>query len=81
MAHVITQNCCKDASCVAVCPVDCIRPDPSDASSAPMLYIDPEACIDCGACVQECPVEAIYPEADLPLDQQSWLCQPDLGPR
>ena len=26
MAYVITQNCCKDASCVPVCPVDCIRP-------------------------------------------------------
>ena len=26
MAYVITQNCCKDGSCVPVCPVDCIHP-------------------------------------------------------
>lgn len=72
MAHVITQNCCKDASCAAVCPVDCIRPDPADAGDTPMLYIDPDACIDCGACVDECPVDAIYPENDLPTDQQAF---------
>ncbi|MCV7431563.1 FAD-dependent oxidoreductase [Mycolicibacterium bacteremicum] len=72
MAHVITQNCCKDASCVAVCPVDCIRPDPADAGSAPMLYIDPEVCIDCGACMAECPVDAIYPADELPADQLSF---------
>ncbi|WP_059014362.1 FAD-dependent oxidoreductase [Mycobacterium sp. M26] len=69
MAHVITQNCCKDASCVAVCPVDCIRPDPRDAGQTPMLYIDPQACIDCGACMDECPVDAIYPENELPPSQ------------
>ncbi|PJE05999.1 FAD-dependent oxidoreductase [Mycobacterium sp.] len=70
MAYVITQNCCKDASCVPVCPVDCIRPDPAgEFADAPMLYIDPVACIDCGACMEECPVGAIYYEEDLPADQ------------
>ena len=68
MAYVITQNCCKDASCVPVCPVDCIRP--VDASAADMLYIDPEACIDCGACFDECPVDAIHYEEDLPAEQE-----------
>ncbi|MGV0814173.1 FAD-dependent oxidoreductase [Mycolicibacterium boenickei] len=68
MAYVITQNCCKDASCVPVCPVDCIRPAESglDSASAEMLYIDPESCIDCGACFDECPVGAIHYEEDLP---------------
>lgn len=68
MAYVITQNCCKDASCVPVCPVDCIRPaGTSDGfDRAEMLYIDPTACIDCGACLEECPVDAIYHEDDLP---------------
>jgi ferredoxin--NADP+ reductase len=70
MAYVITQNCCKDASCVPVCPVDCIRPAPSgDLAGTPMLYIDPVTCIDCGACMEECPVDAIYYEDDLPADQ------------
>ncbi len=67
VAYVITQNCCKDASCVPVCPVDCIRP--VDASAADMLYIDPESCIDCGACFDECPVDAIYYEEDVPAAQ------------
>jgi ferredoxin/flavodoxin---NADP+ reductase len=68
VAYVITQNCCKDASCVPVCPVDCIRPaaSPGEFTDAEMLYIDPETCIDCGACLEECPVDAIYYEEDLP---------------
>ncbi|MCF6387033.1 FAD-dependent oxidoreductase [Mycobacterium sp. MBM] len=68
MAYVITQNCCKDASCVPVCPVDCIRP--VHAGDEDMLYIDPESCIDCGACFDECPVGAIYYEEDLPAGQE-----------
>lgn len=68
MAYVITQNCCKDASCIPVCPVDCIRP--VQASAADMLYIDPESCIDCGACFDECPVGAIHYEEDLPAGQE-----------
>ncbi|MET8776903.1 FAD-dependent oxidoreductase [Nocardia sp. NPDC004654] len=70
MAYVITQRCCNDASCVAECPVDCIRPRPEDPEfqSAEMLYIDPQTCIDCGACFEACPVEAIYAEDDLPTN-------------
>ncbi|UHJ56154.1 FAD-dependent oxidoreductase [Mycolicibacterium fortuitum] len=72
MAYVITQNCCKDASCVPVCPVDCIRPAEGglESASAEMLYIDPESCIDCGACFEECPVGAIHYEEDLPGELQ-----------
>lgn len=68
MAHVITEPCIgtKDKSCVDVCPVDCIQGD----EDSPMLYIDPEVCIDCGACVSACPVEAIYPDADVPAKWQ-----------
>lgn len=66
MAYVITQNCCKDASCVPVCPVDCIRPAGGpDFVGTQMLFIDPESCIDCGACMDECPVDAIQYEEDL----------------
>ncbi|TWP32562.1 FAD-dependent oxidoreductase [Leekyejoonella antrihumi] len=67
MAFVITQSCCGDASCVSVCPVQCIRPRPDDPdfTTAEQLYIDPNSCIDCGACATACPVEAIYPEAEL----------------
>lgn len=68
MTFVITQRCCNDASCVAACPVDCIRPTPGqpDFATTEMLYIDPLTCIDCGACVPACPVNAIYPETELP---------------
>lgn len=67
MAHVITQACCNDASCVAVCPVNCIHPTPDEPgyARAEMLHIDPETCIDCGACVDPCPVDAIVPDYDL----------------
>lgn len=64
MPHVITQSCCNDASCVSVCPVNCIHPTPEEPgfATAEMLYIDPARCIDCGACTDECPVDAIVPD-------------------
>ena len=70
MTHVITEPCIgtKDVSCVEVCPVDSSHPtaDATNFEKADMLFIDPDACIDCGLCVDECPVQAIYPEEDLP---------------
>ncbi|WFR73350.1 FAD-dependent oxidoreductase [Prescottella defluvii] len=67
MAYVITQACCNDASCVDVCPVNCIHPTPDEPEFATteMLYIDPQTCIDCGACVDECPVDAIFGDNEL----------------
>ena len=64
MTYVIVEPCIgvKDASCVDVCPVDCIHATDDDA----MYFIDPDECIDCGACEPECPVEAIFPEDALP---------------
>jgi ferredoxin/flavodoxin---NADP+ reductase len=63
MAFAITQTCCADASCVAVCPVNCIHPTPDepDFATTDMLYVDPRTCIDCGACADACPVDAIFP--------------------
>ncbi|MDQ0380383.1 FAD-dependent oxidoreductase [Amycolatopsis thermophila] len=63
MAFAITQTCCNDASCVSVCPVNCIHPTPDepDFGTTEMLYIDPATCIDCGACADACPVDAIFP--------------------
>ena len=70
MAYVISEPCiaAKDASCVAVCPVDCIHPAPDEPAfaAAEQLYIDPEECIDCDACVEACPVDAISPEDMVP---------------
>ncbi len=69
MTHVVTSACVnhKYQDCVAVCPVDAFREQPT------YLVIDPDECIDCGACISECPVEAIFPDTDVPDDQESWI--------
>ncbi|MEV0361365.1 FAD-dependent oxidoreductase [Nocardia fusca] len=74
MSYVITQNCCNDATCVAVCPVDCIHPTPAEREyrTTEMLYIDPGACIDCGACADVCPVDAIASADSLRPEQQRY---------
>ncbi len=75
MTFVILQPCCNDASCVDVCPVDCIHPTPDDPDfmKTNMLHIDPDNCIDCGACVEECPVDAIRPDHELTPAQDRYL--------
>ena len=75
MTFVITQRCCNDASCVPVCPVNCIHPAPGEPGylTTEMLYIDPETCIECSACVQVCPVDAIKDEEDLSGAEQQFL--------
>ncbi len=63
-SYVITDPCIdlKDATCVEVCPVDCIVSTPEDNQ----YFIDPELCIVCEQCVLVCPVEAIYLEHEVP---------------
>lgn len=58
MSYVIAGDCCSDASCVAVCPMNSIHPSPGLADG---LFIDPRTCIDCGACADVCPVGAAKP--------------------
>ncbi|WP_392424526.1 4Fe-4S binding protein [Barrientosiimonas humi] len=67
MTFVITQSCCADASCVSVCPVNCIHPTPDepDFGHVDTLYVDPSVCIDCGACLDACPVGAARPADSL----------------
>ena len=69
MAYVITEPCVtvKDASCVDVCPVDCIYTTDADN----MYFIHPDECIDCGVCEPECPVDAIRPDTEAGLEK--WL--------
>ena len=64
MSHVITEKCLGEryASCVSVCPVDCIHP--GEYKGETFMIIDPETCIDCGACVPECPIIAIVTSVD-----------------
>ncbi|WP_097991566.1 FAD-dependent oxidoreductase [Streptomyces sp. f51] len=74
MTYAITQTCCNDATCVAVCPVNCIHPTPEERAfgSTEMLHIDPRACIDCGACADACPVDAIFPVDSLSAGQREY---------
>ena len=69
MTYIIAEPCIetKDASCVEVCPVDCIY------EAEDQYYIHPDECIDCGACVPECPVEAIFPEDEVPEQWQNYI--------
>ncbi|MFI9833844.1 FAD-dependent oxidoreductase [Streptomyces sp. NPDC051913] len=74
MTYAITQTCCADATCVAVCPVNCIHPTPQEREfgSTEMLHVDPRACIDCGACADACPVDAIFPVDRLTGPQKAY---------
>ncbi|HSV40074.1 MAG TPA: FAD-dependent oxidoreductase, partial [Nocardioidaceae bacterium] len=67
MVFAITQNCCSDATCVSVCPVNAIHPTPEERAfgSTEMLHVDPRSCIDCGACADACPIDAIVPVESL----------------
>lgn len=69
MPYVITEACIgtKDASCVSVCPVDCIY------EADKQYYINPDECIDCGACEPECPVEAIYADDAVPENMRKYI--------
>jgi NAD-dependent dihydropyrimidine dehydrogenase PreA subunit len=71
VTYVICQPCIgvKDASCVDVCPVDCIHAREEDE----MYYIDPAECIDCGACEPACPVNAIFEEGAVPTEWKPFI--------
>jgi NAD-dependent dihydropyrimidine dehydrogenase PreA subunit len=69
MTYVIAEPCIgsKDASCIEVCPVDCIHPTPEEPGfeQVEMLFIDADECIDCGVCAEACPVDAPTLDSDL----------------
>ena len=71
MTYIITEPCIgtKDASCVEVCPVDCIY------ESEEQYFIHPDECIDCGACEPECPVQAIFPDTDVPPEWSDYIAK------
>ena len=77
MTYVITEPCVGtlDASCVEVCPVDCIHPGPSEDGfdRTTILYVDPAQCIDCSACMEVCPVEAPMPESEVPERWEAYI--------
>ena len=64
MTYIIAEPCVdvRDASCVDVCPVDCIYTTDNDNK----FHINPDECIDCAACEPVCPVVAIFPEETVP---------------
>ena len=68
--YVIAEPCVgvKDATCVEVCPVDCIFSRPEEDQ----FYIDPAVCIACEQCVLVCPVDAIFLDNQVPAQWQSY---------
>lgn len=64
MAYVITEKCLGEryATCVAVCPVDCIHP--GEYKDQVFMVINPEECIDCALCKPDCPIDAIVETED-----------------
>ena len=73
MPYIITEPCSgvKDASCVEVCPVDCI----ATTDQEEQFYIDPAVCIDCSYCVSVCPVNAIFDEFTVPLEWRHFIAK------
>ena len=69
MTYIIAEPCVdlKDASCVDVCPVDCIYEGDT------MYYIHPDECIDCAACEPVCPVTAIFAEDAVPEEWKAYI--------
>lgn len=79
MSHVITQKCLGEqyASCVSVCPVDCIHA--GEHNGELFMIIDPETCIDCGLCIPECPIDAIVGTVD--QDEEGAKLNAELSPK
>lgn len=78
MPYVITEKCLGEryATCVGVCPVDCIHP--GEYQGQVFMIVDPETCIDCGQCLPECPINAIVASVD--EDQAYGKINADLTP-
>ena len=71
--YVIAEPCVgvKDATCLEVCPVDCIATTPG----SDQFYIDPSVCIACEQCALVCPVEAIFLDVQVPPQWQSYMAK------
>lgn len=69
--YVITEPCVgvKDATCLEVCPVDCITTTDGDNQ----YYVDPEICIACEQCALVCPVNAIFLDVEVPEHFKSYI--------
>ena len=71
MAFVITEPCIgvKDASCVDICPVNCIKSNDEEEQ----YFIDPGTCTNCNYCEPVCPVSAIFDGFSVPAQYDGYI--------
>ncbi len=76
MTYIIAEPCVdtKDASCVEVCPVDCIDLMVNEVNPAEKyVLIDKETCIGCVLCARYCPWDAIDMVGREPFEERAEL--------
>jgi len=70
-AYIITEPCVgvKDATCLEVCPVDCI----ASTDEENQFYVDPDICIACEQCALVCPMDAIFLDVEVPAYFKTYI--------
>jgi len=70
-AYIITEPCVgvKDATCLEVCPVDCI----ASTDEEDQYYVDPDICIACEQCALVCPMDAIFLDIEVPTYFKNYI--------
>lgn len=73
---IFNQDACKGCNtCVQVCQVDVLIPNPEKGK--PPVILHPDECWYCGCCVNDCPQQAVT--FNWPLQQRAYWKDKDTG--